>query len=280
MEYERIVSRAWRIVWNNKYLWLFGFLAGLTLGSGSDSNPYVQGGAWLFQNVGGFVGTGGITAIVTLILALVFWFLGTMARSGLVYEVGAIDARRQDPVGKVWGLFRTGLHFLPRILLMQLIIWSPVLVLGVVASLFSQSIATTAFSNFRTGNLEPPSFFGAVGVVGLLGLATFLFTIPTLFIDAFGYRAIVLEGTSVKEGILRAYEVLKANLVETLILGVLFLVLGLLFTWILGVLLSPLLLPVMKPVAQRMETCVDLQADFQAMTACIQQLNAAPLLLV
>ena len=53
MNYEHILSKAGSIAWNNRYLWLLGLAAGLSIGTGGDrlNNSFVQGGAWLFQMI-------------------------------------------------------------------------------------------------------------------------------------------------------------------------------------------------------------------------------------
>ena len=34
MDYGEVLSRAWRIIWKHKVLWIFGIMAGCTSGSG------------------------------------------------------------------------------------------------------------------------------------------------------------------------------------------------------------------------------------------------------
>jgi len=277
--YRQILSDAWQITWRYKYLWLFGFLAGLTLGGGDGSNSYLQVGTWFYQNAGNLWNVQGLAGVLTLAVALVFWLLGIVARGSLIHGVAGLDSPDQEPVGRVGGLLRTGLRFLPRILLMQLLIWSPILVLNITSSAVSQSVLETMPSGAETGNLDS-SDFGVFGGLGLLVCGTALLTIPITFLDAFGYRAIVLEGMPATKGIRRAFAVVKGNLGRILVLALICLVLMVVFSLVLGLVLSPLLLVMMKPMVQGVTQCGQFLGNFQATSRCLQEMSADPLLVI
>jgi len=59
MDYGAILSRAWKITWNHKILWVFGFLAGLASGGGGGGNAGGGGGGQPGGQPGGPGGPGG-----------------------------------------------------------------------------------------------------------------------------------------------------------------------------------------------------------------------------
>ncbi|MCP4595543.1 hypothetical protein, partial [Neptuniibacter sp.] len=238
-----------------------------------------QGGTWVFQNIGNIIIFQGFIAILMLVVALVFWLLGIAARCGLIYEVIALGSGYKKPVSRVGDLLGVGFKFLPRILLMQLLIWSPVLVLSIVTATVGQSTSADLLSNVETGAPELADF-GALGTLGLLGCGIALLAIPITIVDAIAYRAIVLEDLQVTSGIRRAFEVVKANLGQILILLVICLALAWVFSLILGIVLSPLLLIMIKPMMQGMSQCAEFGGDLKAMADCIQWMNANPTLIL
>ena len=38
MDYSNVISRAWKIIWKHKVLWIFGILSGCASGGGGGSN--------------------------------------------------------------------------------------------------------------------------------------------------------------------------------------------------------------------------------------------------
>ncbi len=261
MKYRQIVSWAWEIAWNNKSLWVFGFLSGLTLGGGSDgpiqfgltaragggavslSNDVLwQGGSWLFQNVGTILSSPSTLSILILVLSLLLWFVGVMARSGLVYQVNAIASRERAGKG-IGDQFQAAFKVFAPVLWMQLLIWSPVMVLSVIP----------------------------IAAQETLSCIMVLLIIPLTFIDALAYRSIILENLNVIDGLRRAVQVLTKNIGPILVLSIICTLLALLFSLIAGIVLLPLLLALVKPVLESVSECSRLMGNSQAMLDCIQQ---------
>jgi hypothetical protein len=279
MNYQKILSKAWQITWKHKYLWFFGFLAGLTIGGGDNLNRFIQGGTWLFQIIGDIMVFQGLIAILVLVVSLVFWLLGIVARCSLIYEVTALGSGYKKPIARIGNLFSVGVKFLPRILLMQLLIWFPVLVLSIAASTVGQPASEAALSDVEAGTSELADV-GTLGALGLLGCSFALLAIPVTIVDAIAYRAIVLEELHVTSSIRRALEVIKANLGQIFILAVICLVLAWVFSLILGIVLSPLLLIMAKPILQGASQCAEFGSDLKAMADCIQWIGANPPLML
>jgi hypothetical protein len=97
MDFGEVLSKAWKIVWKHKVLWIFGILAGC--GSGFSSNgsnsfrntyqgndfPQVQR---FIENIPVWVWILAAVAVVVLVIAAIF--LGTIGRIGLIK--GAMQA--------------------------------------------------------------------------------------------------------------------------------------------------------------------------------------------
>lgn len=279
MNYERIFSRAWQITWKYKPLWVFGFLAGLFIGSNNNSNNFIQGGAWLFQNIGSILSTNSLITILTVIISIVFWLVGTVARISLVREVAALDTRRPQPIPSLGNVFRAASKFMPSILLMQLLIWSPILVLNLIVSIVSQPAIETLFSSSQTGAVNQSKFLSSFGSIWIFACGIGLLTLPLVFIDAFAYRSIVLEELSIKTGLQKAIHILRANLKPILVLSIICLIIGLIFSFVIGLALLPLLPLVMRPMMQNVSQCAS-SSDFRAMVSCMQRVSTNPTVVI
>lgn len=116
MNYQDILSKAWKITLNHKYLWILGFCAGLFLGNDIDNvgTNIISGGSWIFQNMENILNSQGTMVILTLIASLIFWVIGTLARIALIHEVTAVDARYSKPIASIKSLFQFALqHVIP-----------------------------------------------------------------------------------------------------------------------------------------------------------------------
>ncbi len=307
MKYQQILSKAWEITWNQKYLWLFGFLAGLTLSSGNNDNSPIQfglsfgsenasmgwnngvlfqGGSWLFQNAGTLLAAPGVWTILMLVVSLLLWVVGVVARSGLIHQVNVIEAQEQEPGAGLGERFRAAFQAFPPALGMQLLIWSPILALNVMLAIASRSVVTSAFSTFPqldgAGVPEMPGMdtIGAIGALGSLGCVTALLTIPLTFIDGFAYRSIILEKLGVIAGLRRALQVIKENIGPILVLSIICLLLAAIVSVVVGLLLSPFLMILAKPMMEIVTECSQLMGEPQAMFECIQRANASPRVLI
>jgi len=110
MDYGKLFTRAWDIIWKNKFLILLGVLVALSgsTGSGGNQSRYVfEGGdmPWNdmprfdyghpFQNVDlSILAILGIVVLVVVLIALglALWVVGTIAQGGLIGAVNDIEA--------------------------------------------------------------------------------------------------------------------------------------------------------------------------------------------
>lgn len=142
MDFGGILSRAWRIIWRHKVLWIFGILAscgqGGSGGSGGGNTGYQvsQGEASIppgverfFYNLGGFIEQIQGWQIVLLILfaTLVIFLLSALAlsvstvgRVGLIQ--GTVKVEEKEEQLSFIGLFEQGKPFFWRVLGLNLMI--------------------------------------------------------------------------------------------------------------------------------------------------------------
>ncbi len=132
MDYGEIITRAWNITWNNKFLWVLGFLAALTsIGSNSNTfqnsynesdfaNPQMaaQMGALIFGLM-----------CVFMIIGIVLWLLSVAARGGLIDGVNRIDDGETVTLGEA---FSAGTSAIWRLIGVYFLAYLPIIIVGIV----------------------------------------------------------------------------------------------------------------------------------------------------
>lgn len=147
MDYNRLLNRAWTIVWTHKFLILLGVLAALSGGGnnfrwqmGNDNG----GGRPTFQFGEGAFSGFSVALVVFLIglalaLGLLLWAIVTVARGGLIAAVDTIESGGQSTFmtawnagwQKIWSLL--GIALLPAIPIL-LLLMAGLVMTGVLAS--------------------------------------------------------------------------------------------------------------------------------------------------
>ncbi len=211
MNYGAVLSRAWKIIWRHKVLWIFGILAGC--GSASYSGPNVTYQTDLPYSVQQFIDQtepgliaviviAAILVILALILLLVF--LSTIGRIGIIRGTQLVD---QGTERLTFGdLFRGSTRYFWRVfaLGLLLVVFSIVVIGGVV-------------------------FFGVLGTIATLGIGLICF-IPLLCLLVVGGLllsvlftqasiAIIVEDARVMNGLDRGWQVIKQNIGEFLVMA-------------------------------------------------------------
>ncbi len=148
LNFGDILSRAWKITWGNKILWVFGVLALLGQGGGGGGNQGVSFDAGDFQpGPGGlpnlppeferFLETIGnlgdrllpivlVLVCLGILLSIVFFLLSILGRGGLIGGAQLAAANGKVSFGEAWG---AGLRSFGRLFLIRLLIALPVIVL-------------------------------------------------------------------------------------------------------------------------------------------------------
>ncbi len=223
MDYGKLFTRAWDILWKNAFLILLGALAvlgGSGSGGASQSRYAFQGGDFPWDDLGNFdpgrmfhnwdtsvFAIGGILLLVgaLVLFGLVLWALGLIARGGLVSGVDDLESDRptnfitafQAGWGKGWKLLGIGL--VPAI---------PALILLVIV------ISSMAFTGMKYGSSGIAAFAPVLFVICLF--VPIMLVVSVL--STFATRACMLEDTGVIASYRRGMEVLGDNLGPALIL--------------------------------------------------------------
>ena len=226
LDFGAILSRAWKITWENKVLWIFGLLAAMGNGAagggggagggdgGGGGRDFGPGGLELPPPVRRFVESPdpriiaiviGVICVLVLI-ALVLFVLSIIGRGGLIGGVRLVDDNGRVTFGEAW---RVGLRNFWRVFLIGLIVG--VVVIGLVLILLV------------------PGIFFSITIIGLLcGLPLiFAFVVAAIVLGIVAYFAqiaAVVEDLSVTAALGRAWEVIRANLGDIIILGIVLIV--------------------------------------------------------
>jgi hypothetical protein len=222
MDIGNVLSRAWQTIWKHKVFWIFGILAGC--GSASTSGGSNTG--WRFAseefngyylNIEGWQLAGILTALFCLGLIIIFLviFLGTIGRIGLVRGTQLVDGGREKL--NFGELFNESMPYFWRVFGLSLLIFLLVFFIGIPLSIITCGI-------------------GALALIIVLPALVELSVV-----------AIVVEDLGVFDGLKRGWDVYKDNLGTMILLWlILYLGLGLITAFIVGIPLALLAVPIMS----------------------------------
>ncbi len=233
MDHGKIVSDAWNITWNNKWLWGLGFLAALAGGGGGSGGgnfnadsfnfdpesaelpPFLQDGG-IFNDPAFLTQLAGIAIAVVCLLfvvGIILWLVANVARAGLITGVSGLEEGHKSSFGEA---FRNGRQFIWRIVGMKIALWGTLLV---VLGVFGGAIGAFAI-NAGGGN------DGAFAAIGLLACGLIcgilLLIIPLVYTDAYAFRGLVLREMGIGESLSHGWKLFRANLGDSLILGLIY----------------------------------------------------------
>ena len=253
MDYGNLLSRAWNIVWNNKFMFVLGFLAALGGGGngGSAGSNFRVGPRGVpsdfsaeverfFAQFGPlFLGL----ACLGLLLVVVFWLIRLAAQGGLISAAARIDAGEKVTFGQA---FSAGTSKLGRLIGINLLLYGPLLVVGIGAAiLFFVTAGAAAFSAIGAsgGRGELETVAGTLGVFAICFVCLACLMIPLFIlvsvIHPFAQRGAVLQNLGVTASISHAWNIIKENLGDVILLIILFIIIGLLFGIVLALVLVP-----------------------------------------
>jgi hypothetical protein len=240
MDYGKILSRAWNIVWQNKFLILLGILVALGNGSGGggggggggNGNGQPFGDPGQFEQFSEFgreiagLAAGLVLGLVCvgLIIAIVFWVISTIARGGLIAGVDTIESGGQSSFSQAWS---AGWQKVWRLLGIGLLPSIPGLILFV-AGLFAFVSYGGIFALFGEEFAAPLGAAGLGGMIAVFACIVLPIVLVLSILRNFAERACMLEDLGVIDSYRRGASVLMANLGEAIILFLLQIVLSIL----------------------------------------------------
>lgn len=236
MDYGRLFTRAWNILWANLYLILLGIVAGLTSSnstgstssyqtSGSEFDQGMEQMPW-FREFDVFSGLA-VSFIIGmiclgLIIGIIIYVLAQVARGGMIAGVNDIENNRPSNLRTAWS---AGWQRKWTLVGIGLVLVIPIVLVVLIFVGLGMATLGTAFLGsteaLASGNL---SGFGglAVGSLAAISVAVCCLLIP--FFLFFGlwtelaYRACMIEGMGVFDSFGRGWRILTANLGPVLII--------------------------------------------------------------
>lgn len=263
LNFGDILSRAWKITWGNKILWVFGVLAILGQGGGGGGNQGVSFDASDFQS-----GPGGlpdlppefdrfferiadlgdllvpiVLALVCLgiLLSIVFFLLSIVGRGGLIGGAQLADANGKVSFGEAWG---AGLSNLGRLFLIRLLLALPVIVLVILAVVIGVAAGVMMAAASDGDALPAPLALIGICVAPLVCVIVIL-SIFLSIVGHFAQFAAVLEGQSALAAMRRGWGVFVANFGSSFVLGLILLIIS----WVAGLLLALPFVTIVVPPA-------------------------------
>ena len=272
MQYGALLSRAWNIIWRNKVIWVFGFLA--ALGSGSGGGGSNGGGSRTSFNVPPSGQGGGnlppdvqraltdllsnqalvLTIVVAILLlalvvGLLLAFISALGHGAMVEMVREADETEHTRFATGWN---TGLRRMLPVFLIRFLLGLPpaiIIIAGLIPvvvtflPLLAQPGMRDAERLFAGGVLT--WLFACFAPACCIGV---LLTIPLSVLESLSIRALVLEDRGVLGGIRQGWAVFTRNLGEVVVLWLIFLLIGIGVAIVIGLPLAFVALAVFVPL--------------------------------
>ncbi|MEM9773587.1 MAG: hypothetical protein AAF902_03325 [Chloroflexota bacterium] len=268
MDYGEIFKKGFLHTWNNKFLYVLGFLAALG-GSGS------SGGGGGNVNTGNFGGSGGnddfdnflegfgfdpanmeaiiasvITAFVAVLcvivlFSIVMWFVRMIAEAAMIQSVVDIENGIETNFRKA---FSDGRPFMGTIFMTKLIFWGIPFVLIIIGiSVMFIPLVTGGLSSTGSNPFDGLAFGAFIPIVCIVCLM-FPYSIVVNLIFPLAQRGIVLKGMDAMESVGYGWEMLKSKTADVLILAFLYAVVGFIVGLVSLIFIAPILLATGWPV--------------------------------
>jgi hypothetical protein len=235
MDYLGTIRRGFEHTWNNKFLWVLGFLAALGSGTSFSNSNYSFNsgdtaalGNWLTPERAAAL-TAGLTAFacIAVIVGIILWLVSLSARGGLIAAVAQLETGSGKPT--FGSAFRFGWRRVWRLIGMTILLFIvPVILFAILAAAFLVPVTGMAVA---AGNADDPSglLAGMGGMAVLFCCVLFalgLFTFVLSLIYPFAFRGIILRNLGVTDSIRHGWDVLRNNLGNIILLGLAFLLVG------------------------------------------------------
>jgi hypothetical protein len=227
INYGSLIKEAWQIAWKNKYLWWFGLMMTFSSGAGSNfssSSNWKGNNGWeedakqkIFDWAALYWEWVALGLILLVLLAIAFLILNIWGRGALVASLGKITAKEpaQEPANFKAGI-REGKKFF----------WP---ILGLNLFLFGIGLAALIILGLPIAILFYLKAYWVGAFLALGGVLIFiLLAILFSYLQKFGIIYLVLGKVSFWSALENAYWLLRRNLLPSLIMGIIFIPLGLL----------------------------------------------------
>ncbi len=270
MQYGALLSRAWHIIWRNKIIWLFGFLAALGSGGGGGGNFNYRSSSGDFSRPGGtglppelerlftrffsdqtlVITIAVVIILIGLVIGLVFALLAALSHSAMVDMVREADETETTRFSTGW---RTGLRRMLPTFLIRFLLGLPtfIIIMAGVATFLVSFIPLLS----RTGFRDAETLF-AGGMLATLFLCFLpacclgiLLEIPLRVLETLSIRALVLEDRGVLGSIRRGWNIFASNLGDVIVVWLIFFLVGIAVAAVVGLPLAAIAFAAVIPLA-------------------------------
>src|SRR4029453_5551999 len=203
MDFGTIISRAFRVTWQYRVLWILGFLAALGAGGAGigqspqmtmrlgdrDIAPWIQD---LTANPNTILAGAAAFVCLVFLISIVLLVIGIIARGGLIAGVQQIETEGNTTFGRAWSI---GAARFWHLLGLNILLWLPFIILIILAVIaFGGTIfaAITAASRSRNdGGVALASIIGGSVVVLCCAICILvLYSLLAQAMQTFGERSI------------------------------------------------------------------------------------------
>ena len=247
MDFGEVFTKAWKIIWKYKILWLFGIFASCSGGGGGGggggsssgvnySGEMPPGAYHTMNNIEPWMIALIIAAaiLIGLLIAVIVMAVSTVGRIGLIQGTQMAD-EDEDAQITFSGLFNSMKPFFWRILGLNLLIG-----LGTFVIVMALILIFGFGVIFTLG-------IGLICILPLICLLIPVFWLLTTFVEMANV-AIVTEDLGVIEGLQRGWEVFKNNLGEMVLVGLVLVLGGMVVSLIIAIPMILIMVPLMMGI--------------------------------
>ena len=241
MNYGDTLRRSWQLTWNNKWLWLLGFLAALGGGGGASSGSNYQMDPGTTATPGGISPelAAGLTGAVLLlccigiVIGILLWLVSLASKGGLITSVVELDRGQSSSFGHA---FRQGWRKLLPLVGMTVVLYSVVIILAIIMGIGFAGTAAAAIG--ASASMDSNALASLLGSAGLVFLCLLCLLVPLSIVLSliypFAFRGIMLRDMPVMDSIRHGWRVLRDNLGEIFMLGLIFFVINVIISIVAG----------------------------------------------
>jgi hypothetical protein len=260
MKISVTIRTAWNMLWSTKVLWLFGLLA--ALGGGGFSFTWNVGrlepvfelpmsSRALLHQLFGSPETISSGLTLAIVIGLIVFLLHTFAEGALI---GLVNARQNREIARMSTGFLAGARYFLRLLIVRVVLALPLLLVAVLVL----GSLTPALSHFFAAPLGDRLFSpGLVSEILTGGLAIFVTGLIVAGLTLVAMRAIVIDDLSIGAAIGRSAKLLVTKLPDFLIMTIIFIIYGIVFTLAFAVVAALLLFIASIPVLSGGQQLID-----------------------
>jgi hypothetical protein len=255
MDYLGTIRNGFRITWDNKFLWVLGFLAALGSGAGGFSNSNFRFDAndpqqmqfmqeWLTpERIAAMTAGLAAFACIAFIVGIILWLVNLGARGGLISAVAQLESGAGKP--SFGSAFRAGWRHVLRLVGMSIVLFVLPLILFIIVFVGFFAVAGGA-ALVAGADADPGAVAAGIGGLALVFLCLLCLLIPVFIvlnlINAFAFRGIVLRDLGVMDSIRHGWRVTRQNLGEILLLVLAFFLINIIIIIVTAAILAPIVL--------------------------------------